>query len=178
MGHSRRAGRETREVLSLLPGTLRGYIFQHNPEEKNAVLHRQPDRAVCGHILSVGAGVLSAGRFQGENLFVHNDPPVPDHVFLADIGNHTVYVAIVAAAWQVPLVHHVVGSPVRGGHHYHHKHTLSVSTPSCGIFNDSALESSGMAILLLYMLSTGNRARTRYRRGCERCSSGHCRKCY
>lgn len=62
VGHSRRTGRETREVLSLLPGTLRGHILQHNPEAKNAVLHRQPDRALRGHILSVGAGVLSAGR--------------------------------------------------------------------------------------------------------------------
>lgn len=127
MGHPGRASRETREVLSLLPGTLRRHILQHNPETPDVVLHGQSDRAVRGHILPVGAGVLPASRLQREDLAVHHHPPVADHVLPAHIGNHTVHVAVVTAAWQVPAVHYVAGGPVRGRHHHHYKHTLPVS---------------------------------------------------
>jgi len=126
MGHSRGACGETREVLLMLRRTLHRHILQHNPAAEDAVLHRQPDRALCGHILPVGVGVLPARRLQGENFTVHHDPPVPDHVFFAHLRDHTVDVAVVAPARQVPVVHHVAGRPVRGRHHHHHKHSLQV----------------------------------------------------
>lgn len=126
MGHSRRAGRETREVLLVLRRTVHRHILQHNPKTEDAVLHRQPDRALRGHILPVGVGVLPARRLQGENFTVHHDPPVPDHVLLAHLRDHTVDVAVVAAARQIPVVHHAAGRPVRGRHHHHHKYTLQV----------------------------------------------------
>lgn len=120
MGYSRRAGRETREVLSVLLRTVRGHIFQHNAAAEDAVLHRQPDRAVRGHIVPVGAGVLSAGRLQGEDFALHHHTSVADHVFPAHIGDHTVHVAVAAVARQIPVVHHAAGGPVRGRHHHHH----------------------------------------------------------
>lgn len=126
MGHLGRAGREAREVLSLLPGTVCGHIFQHNPETPDVVLHRQPDRALRGHIVSVGTGVLSAGRFQGEDFVMHYHSPVADHVLSAHIGNHTIHVAVITAVGQVLIVHHVAGGLVRSRHHHHHKHTLPV----------------------------------------------------
>lgn len=129
MGHSQRPGRETRKVLSVLRRTVRGHILQHYPEAANVVLHRQPDRAVRGHILPVRSGVLPAGRLQGENLAVHHHSPVPDHVLLAHIGNHTVHVAVASAARKVPAVYHVACGALRGGHYYHHKYSLSVRSP-------------------------------------------------
>lgn len=127
MGHSWGAGREAREILSVLRGTVRRHLLQHNAAAEDVVLHRQSDRALRGHIVPVGAGVLPASRLQGENIVVHHHPPVADHVLPAHLGNHTVHVAVSAAARQVPAVHHVVGGPVRSRHHRYHKHTLPVS---------------------------------------------------
>jgi len=127
MGHSRRAGGETRKVLLVLRGTLHRHILQHNSEAEDPVLHRQPYRALRGHILSVSAGVLLARRFQGEDFTVHHDPPVPNHVFLAHIRNHSVDVAVATAARKIPVVHYAFGRLVRGRHHNHHKYTLQVS---------------------------------------------------
>jgi len=127
MGHSRCAGRETRKVLFLLRRTLHRHIFQYNSEAENSVLHRQPDCALCGYILPVSASVLFARRFQGEDFAVHHDPPLPNHVFLAHIRNHSVDVAVVATAWQIPIVHYAFGSFVCGRNHNHHQYTLQVS---------------------------------------------------
>lgn len=126
MGHSQRAGRKARKVLSMLCWTVRGHILQHYPETANVVLHRQPDCALRRHILPVGAGVLPAGRFQGENLTLHHHSSVSDYVLLAHIGNHTIHITVASATRKIPVVHHVAGSPVRGRHYYHHKYSLSV----------------------------------------------------
>lgn len=137
MGYSQRARGKTRKVLSLLHGTVRRYILQHNPATEDPVLHGQPDRALRGHLLPVGARFLSASGFQGENLVVHHHPPVADHVLLAHIRNHTVHVAVATVARQVPAVHHVAGSPLRGRHHHHHQHPLPVihkNALECNIF--------------------------------------------
>lgn len=133
MGHPRRAGRETREVLFVLRGTVHRHILQHHAAPPDAVLHRQPDRALRGHILPVRARVLPAGRLQGEDLAVHHHTAVADHVLPAHIRDHTVHVAVAAAARQVPVVHHVASSPVRGRHHHYHQYTLSVSNPTINI---------------------------------------------
>lgn len=77
-----------------------------------------------GHIVPIRTGVLPTGRFQRENLAVHHDPPVPDHVLPAHLRNHTVHVPVVAAARQVPVVHYAASCSVRGRHHHHHKYTL------------------------------------------------------
>lgn len=127
MGHSRGAGREAREILSVLLGTVRRHLFQHNAAAQDVVLHRQSDRALRGHIIPIGARVLLARRLKGENIIVHHHSPVADHVLSAHLGNHTVHLAVSAAARQVPVVHHVVGGPVRSRHHRHHKHSLPVS---------------------------------------------------
>lgn len=127
MGHSRRAGRETRKVLLVLRWTIYRHILQHNPEAEDFVLHRQLDCALRGHILSVGTGLLPARWLQGENFTVHHDPPVPNYVLLAHLRNHSVDVAVIAAARQVPIVHHVAGCPMCGRYHHHHKHTLQVN---------------------------------------------------
>lgn len=127
MGHSRCAGRETRKVLLLLRRTLHRHILQYNSEAEDSVLHRQLDCALRGYILPVSASVLFTRRFQGEDFTVHHDPPLPNHVFLAHIRNHSVDVAVVATAWQIPIIHYAFSCFVRSRNHNHHQYTLQVS---------------------------------------------------
>lgn len=127
MGHSWRASRETRKVLLVLRRTLHRHILQYNSEAKNSILHRQPDCTLRGYILPVSASVLFARRFQGEDFTMHHDPPLSNHVFLAHIRNHSVDVAVITTAWQIPIVHYAFSRFVRGRNHNHHQYTLQVS---------------------------------------------------
>lgn len=120
MGHTRRPGRATREILLVLRRAVHRHILQHHVAPADAVLHGEPDRAVRGHIVPVGARVLPAGRLQGEDFAVHHHTAVPDHVLPAHIRDHPVHVAVAAAARQVPAVHHAAGRALRGRHHNHH----------------------------------------------------------
>jgi len=95
------------------------YFLQHHAEAQDAVLHCEPDRALRGYFLPIGAGLLPASRLGREGGPVHFHPAVADHVLLAHLRDHSVDVTGAAAAGKISPLHHGDGRSV--GRHHHHR---------------------------------------------------------
>lgn len=78
-----------------------------------------------GHFLSIGIGVLFAGRFGRENRTVHQYSIVADDVFPARFRNYTVNIISVTIAWQIFTVYNVSGWVECAGYDIYTKYTLS-----------------------------------------------------
>lgn len=56
----RHARHEERQVVRLLPGTVRGHHVHDNDQTENVVLFLQPDRAVRAHLVHGPLGLHAA----------------------------------------------------------------------------------------------------------------------
>lgn len=125
MGHSRRPGRTARKILSVLRRTVPRHLLQHHPPSKDAFLHRQPDRSLRGHFLPFSAGFLPPRRFRRENRALHQHPPLPDDVLLADLRNYPIHLAGTAIARQIHSLHNGDGRILGRNHDHYPKRALS-----------------------------------------------------
>ena len=62
MGHHVSACQAQRQKLPMLPRALPRHHLQHNAQKKNSILHRQPNRALCWHLVSDRSDLLFAER--------------------------------------------------------------------------------------------------------------------
>jgi len=104
MGYIGCSGGTSQKILPVLSRAISRHFLQHNSASKNAVLHESYS-AVRQHLLSVGSGLLSAGRFRREDRTLHQYLTFADHVLLTDIRDYTIHVAGIAVARQISTVH-------------------------------------------------------------------------
>lgn len=77
------------------------------------------------HLVSIGVGVLLAGRFGRENRSVHQYFALTNDVLFACLRNYTVDIVGVAIAREISPVYNGAGRAECFGDDFHTKHTLS-----------------------------------------------------
>lgn len=92
MGYFGCSGRASQKVLPVLPRAISRHFLQHYFAPENTVLHGESYSAMRQHLLPVGSGLLSAGRFRREDCSLHQYLVIPDHVLPADIRDYTIHV--------------------------------------------------------------------------------------
>lgn len=116
MGHHEGAGSPQREVLQLLRGALPGHHLQHHAAQEDALLHRQPDHPLCGHLVPLGVGVLPSFRLRREGLPLHLDPALSHCLLPTARRDHPADLPDGAAPRQVLALHHGPGHALGGRH--------------------------------------------------------------